>query len=175
MIKMLIILFAISLVIFVLYKFYKNQDNSNNISKEKEKEKPLKKTSKLEESINSLVYTNYNLRKRSNDKEVIDRVENIIDNLIEVLKDVNNENNYSENTPLMNRMATKYIPDYLNTYLSLTDKDSKKESFLKGLDSLEQTLFKAKNAIENQEIDEYSKQMGFIKAFFDDDFNGGKE
>ncbi len=132
-------------------------------------------------SIENLVHLNIGLRisELNNEqfKDLLIESETLIENLIEVVQLVNEEGKYSEHTPLINRMATTYLPRYIAAYVDLpTDKKlAQKVEFKKGLDSLRNSIQAARKTLENENNEEFIKQMGFVKAFFDGDFNGGKQ
>jgi len=166
----LIGLIIVSVIAYFVLNKKKNNADSENIVKKTE----VKKT-KNEVNIENLLKTNVLLRTSCKDKDLLLKIESIIDLLREISKTVNLPENYSESTPLVNRMVEKYLPTYLNTFLNLDlkSKEEKKDSFIQGLNTLEKTLLDIDKSIKSNNIDEFSKQINFVNAFFEGDYSGG--
>lgn len=156
----------------------KGSTGSESVENINQKSKDSEPTSEQKNAlaVDHLVNLNINLRVKTKDKEIISETESIIDELIEVVQVVNETGNYSEHTPLINRMATNYLPNLFKSYIDLPEEDQKRQAdqFKEGLVTLKNTIHKAKTNLEDQDNVEFVKQMGFVKAFFEDDFNGGK-
>jgi len=142
----------------------------------KEKENIVEeiKPDETETLIENIVELNLDLRLNLEDLYLIKEVEKLFDRLIELLKLVNVEENYTENTPLINRMAVSYLPKFVNNYLALNSdkKIENREEFLKGIKILDNTISKSYDNLSKKNTQEFNKQVGFIKSFFDGDFNG---
>ena len=167
-----IILIVVSVIAFIILGLKMSTTKKQKKVVEEVKEV---KPDKTEETINAIVNTNLALRTKCSDKEIIEKVETLINELIKVVELVNEEDNYTQNTPLINRMGVKYLPSYVNTYLNLeaSVQAKRKDSFIEGLTTLNETIVKSRKTIENEDTAEFTKQMGFVNAFFEKDYNGG--
>lgn len=156
----------------------KKEDTIENIDQTAQ---GVQKIDNNEVSITNLVHLNIGLRvsdlNKEQFKDLLIETETLIDDLIEVVQMVNEEGKYTEHTPLINRMATTYLPRYIAAYVDLPieKKNEQKAEFKKGLDSLKNSIQAARKTLQNENNEEFIKQMGFVKAFFDGDFNGGKQ
>ncbi len=177
-------LLIVLIVIFVmkkdliLSKLKKEEGNIDNID---QSASPVKKEDSNSIAIENLVKLNIGLRISELNKEAFNdllvETETLIDDLIVVVQLVNEEGKYTEHTPLINRMANVYLVRYISAFVELptNKKLEQKEQFKQGLDTLKNSIQAAKKTLENENNEEFVKQMGFVKAFFDGDFNGGKQ
>lgn len=178
-------LLIVLIVIFVmkkdliLSKLKKEEDsNIENIDQSTSK---VEKEDSNAIAIENLVKLNIGLRLSELNKEafkdLLVETEALIDDLIVVVQSVNEEGKYTEHTPLINRMANVYLVRYISAFVDLptNKKLEQKEQFKQGLDTLKNSIQAAKKTLENENNEEFIKQMGFVKAFFDGDFNGGKQ
>jgi len=160
---------------YMVFKNFKNKSKKNEeVVKETEVIKTQEEISNSE-SIQSIILCNLEFRLKNTNKDLEIAFESLCDKLIFVVEIVNEDKNYTENTPLINRMATNYLPKFTKTFLNV---DAEKRvgaenQFKAGLESLNQTLSEVITNLENENNEEYAKQVGFIKAFFDGDYTGG--
>lgn len=169
-------LIALAIIGFIIYKKKQNSEGGESVENINQTDKPIvQEEDKSSKAITALVDTNIKLRTSCSDTNIIAPIETLIDELIEVVQLVNEEGNYTEHTPLINRMATNYLPNFLTTYLDLEDskREAKTEKFLEGITTLKNTIHAAKDTLNNKDDKAFTKQMGFVKAFFDDDYTGG--
>lgn len=118
-----------------------------------------------------IINTNAQLRLYGYNKEYIAKAEDIFDNLSEIILLVNQKDNYSENTPLINRIATTYLPKLINSFLSLSKEEQLKITTFYGLDSVDLAINNARKSIELHNISEFNKQVNFMKSFFEGDYS----
>lgn len=165
---------------FILSKL-KGEKGVSNIDNVDQSAAPVKKEDSNAIAIENLVNLNIGLRvselNKESFKDLLIEIETLIDDLITVVQLVNEEGKYTEHTPLINRIANVYLIRYISAFVELpiNKKMEQKEQFKQGLDTLKNSIQAAKKTLENENNEEFVKQMGFVKAFFDGDFNGGKQ
>jgi hypothetical protein len=170
---LIVLVVAIAAVVFI------------SMSRNKEAESPEEPVSnpveevepdKVEIAIEKIVESNIALRTSGVDTSIVSEVESLFDELIEVVQLVNKTENYTENTPLINRMANHYLPNFLGSYIGLDKIEQEKQSdqFKKGIITLKETIHSAKDTLNKEDKAEFNKQVGFVKAFFEGDYNGGE-
>jgi hypothetical protein len=158
-------------VIGVILYLIKNKDNKNEETKQKQNiEKSFK-----EDYEKQLLTLNIKLRTNCSDPVIIKETEEIIDKLLKVTNLINEPKNYSELTPLINRIGEKYLPDNLTKYLNLDENTrlKQKNNYLEGLTILKKSIIEVENKLENNDIADFNKQISFLNAFFEGQYNSG--
>lgn len=180
----LAVILILLVVVFIMKKDIilgklKNNESNDNID---QSAKPASaKIDSNSVAVTNLVNLNIGIRLSELNTEfftdLMIEAETLINDLIEVVQLVNEEGKYTEHTPLINRMATVYLPRYVSAFIDLpkNQKFEQKDQFKAGLDTLKNSIQAARKTLENENNEEFTKQMGFVKAFFDGDFNGGKQ
>lgn len=153
-----------SVVLAFVYLKYSTKENVVSVQE-------IKPDNNADFSIECIVNINTQLRMYCYNKEYIAKVEYILDNLIEMVLLVNKKDNYSDNTPLVNRIATTYLPGLINSFISLSKEEQLGVKTFNGLNSINIAIDNARRSIELQNISEFNKQVNFMKSFFEGDYS----
>jgi hypothetical protein len=152
---------------YVVWKKSKSSDDTE--SNEKETETEVKEVPKTDKMLTELLHANIIIRENVSDKDVVEKVEEVIDLTRELIVPMNTEPNIGQMTPVVNRMYV-YIGKIVNPFMKMNNEMRKEssETIVIKLDKLSAQLKKVKSGLENQDQAEFDKQAEFITAMFPD-------
>lgn len=164
---------AILLVMLVLvgvggYFVFKNKFKTNQSIAGEMNSNPIKEENKTEEVYRGLLNINVKVREEGLSELVLNKTENIIDIIMNIVEELNKKENFSELTVTVNRMHTKYLPSLLNPYIQLDKKGRKgyEETIVNKLWKIEEELLVIKEAVDSKNFGEFEKMSRFIDAMF---------
>jgi hypothetical protein len=126
-------------------------------------------TSIIPSIYQGLLDLNIKAREAALDKEVLIKLESVLDKVLILAEPINLPQNYSELTVSLNRMHVKYIPSILIPYISLDEKDRlfQKETFIAKLSDIESELNVIKEHLDSGNVADFEKMSRFINAMFE--------
>jgi len=165
-------LIVLSIIALGTYLFIKNKRKENSIdevvSKYKESTSTTGIESKIQEIESELLVLNVSVRENVRDPEVIESFENLIDSVISVLPSANEPDNYSEQTVIVNRMSTSYIPKILETYVVLSEgaRVVAKAELLKMVSEVQKQMEDIKDSYESLDQAVFDRNTRVMKSLF---------
>jgi len=102
------------------------------------------------------------------EKEVLEKLESIIDKLGKIVPRTNREHPGSELTYVANRMITNYLPELLDPYLGLSAqaRDGETSKLLTTLNSLDAEIDNIINLVDQRKVNEFRVQDTFLRHKF---------
>ena len=153
----IIIVIVLALVVlFFIMKNKKNNDTKNEI-----KEVP-------QTPIDKLLTLNINIRKNIYDKELLDEIESIIDQLRDTLPILNESYKASELTWVANKMATDYLQKVINPFMKFKkeEQEQNKNSLLESLAEIKKELNEIISLVKDKKTSSFDTKAKFIKNRF---------
>jgi hypothetical protein len=164
-----VILFLLAVVIFGFWWFKRSKSITKDANQVSQDEQPAKDD---EIAISSLLDINLTLRKNRPPVPLLEKYEELIDQLIEILPVINNEYPDGDLTWSVNRIATKYLPEKsVLPYLGL-DLEKRKdreviEKTIEGIDLMMNELKEIFDLLSKRKTSEFSSKAKFLKQRFD--------
>lgn len=104
------------------------------------------------------------------EEKILNKLENIIDKLGNIVLRINREHPGSGLTFVSNRMITSYLPELLDPYFGLTPaaRVGENEKLLKTLDSLDSEIDNIIILVDQRKVNEFRVQDTFLRHKFQD-------
>ena len=158
-----VVILIMALFLFYFYGYRK----SNDPQVDDEVVEPQKDS--IDAKLQSLLNFNIVLRDEGLSDDVTTKTEMVIDLVRDLIEPVN-LNHISEMTPIVNRLASHYLPNLIVPFVKLsdTDKVSATQIILEKLDNITVTLLEVRESLDNNNNMAFTKQAEVISAMFNE-------
>lgn len=118
--------------------------------------------------LDGLVALNIRIREEGVAKDVLSRLEGIIDKLRGLLEEMNERHPQHELTWTLNQMAKQYLRKITNPYLALAPPDREKAGgeILRSLNGLEAEIDNVAELVRNEKMGDFKAKAAFLRARF---------
>lgn len=164
-IAIFVVVLAVVAVVLLKMKAKKEDNADDEIIKNHQK--TTNKESLIEANNENLLQINIALRENVFSKSIIKEFEDIIDLVKEVFVIANDPNKYSEQTVIVNRMSSDYLPKVLNGYLLVQNQENSEKNTLELLEKIKTQLIVVKNSYENINQEEFERNTRIMKSIFE--------
>jgi hypothetical protein len=154
---------GVTIILIARSRGEKPQDIVKEVVKEAVNPTPDSLSHRVEEKLLQL---NLQLRLETTHTVIIDKCEELIDNLLDIVPRAIKESPDSEASFDLEKLSTDYFPDLMNNFLSLSDSDQQGQQaeLLSQLAQLIDTAEKAKQSLDKGNLNDFKVSSAFLTA-----------
>lgn len=160
-------LIILGVIVLALATFIYMKKNKTEVKEPETKPQPQQNPNKVEQSKNELLTINILVRENISNKEVIQGFEDVIDLTMDVLEPANNPDKFSDQTIIVNRMSSDYIPRILNGHFSISDEEEANKTTSQLLSKTKELLVSIKDSYEKDNKEAFQRNTRIMDAIFE--------